>query len=202
METNQQKQPNLRAEYLYSEGSGAPEVPKPKLAAAINCYGRTPRKKTIMKQFQNKNLPQEGNQHAGESLPKPGCSKDSEGSKNSCHICGYKFTRANNLLAHFRNKHNLHFKCKQCENTFFKSKQELTTHKKKHHNKCLNCDKVFIKDFQHHIKTCEKKLYHKFILPNSEIISSTLKNCPLPIEWFVIHIYCKLCKLLLIRRVN
>lgn len=54
METNQQQQPNLRAEYLYSDKNGAPEVPKPKLAAAINCYGRTPRYKTLMKQFQNK----------------------------------------------------------------------------------------------------------------------------------------------------
>lgn len=45
METNEQQQPNLRAEYSYSVGSDAPEVPKPKLAAAINCNGRTFRKK-------------------------------------------------------------------------------------------------------------------------------------------------------------
>lgn len=54
METNHQKQPNLRAEYLYSDGSGATEVPKLKLAAAINCYRRTPRKKQPWNSFKTK----------------------------------------------------------------------------------------------------------------------------------------------------
>lgn len=47
--------------------------------------------------------------------------------------------------------------------------------------KCLNLSKQILKDFQPHIFTCDKKLYHKLICQDTKAVRSAVKNCPLPI---------------------
>lgn len=108
MESNQQQQPNLRSEYSYSDGSGAPEVPKPKLASSYKLQREDNQKKNNHETISKQTLPQEGNEHNGEFLLKPGYSKNSKGSKNLCHICGCKFIHTTHLLGSFCKKGNLH----------------------------------------------------------------------------------------------
>lgn len=112
------------------------------LSAAINCYRREPRNNQSWSSFKTKTYLRSryASKYFFSIIPNlaAGSFLDLRGEKTLLLVQSCWQFKNKNLLAHYRKKHNLKFKCTESESRIFKSKQVLENHIKQHLYRCLN----------------------------------------------------------------